>query len=167
MSQIRSLVGLLDVDPYSSKEPMLETALAPDAERPAAKTTPRLGSAVVVLDGDCVLLGIRGKEPNKGKWVLPGGKIKPFESIEHAAIREIREETGLAVEVQGQLGVWEIIDPPEEHRVIVYSLARLIGGKLEAASDLDEVRFCHRDELDALDISDVVCRVLDRVTWAD
>jgi 8-oxo-dGTP diphosphatase len=167
MSQMRSPVGLLDVDPYSSKEPMPETALAPDVERPAAKTTPRLGSAVVVLDGDCVLLGIRGKEPNKGKWVLPGGKIKPFESIEHAAIREIREETGLAVEVHGQLGVWEIIDPPEEHRVIVYSLARPIGGTLKAASDLDEVRFCHRDELDGLDISDLVCRVLDRVTWAD
>jgi 8-oxo-dGTP diphosphatase len=167
MSQIRSPVGSLDVDPYSSKEPMPGTALAPDAERPIAKTTPRLGSAVVVLDGDCVLLGIRGKEPNKGKWVLPGGKIKPFESIEHAAIREIREETGLAVEVHGQLGVWEIIDPPEEHRVIVYSLARPIGGKLKAASDLDEVRFCHRDELDELDISDVVCRVLDRVTWTD
>ena len=85
----------------------------------------------------------------------------------HALTREIREETGLAVEVHGQLGVWEIIDPPEEHRVIVYSLARPIGGKLKAASDLDEVRFCHRDELDELDISDVVCRVLDRVTWTD
>ena len=126
--------------------------------------SPRLGSAVVVRDGQKVLLGIRAKEPNKGKWVLPGGKIERFESIEDAAIRETREETGLLVSIEAQLGVWEIIDPPE-HRVIVYSLARPLGGELKASSDLDDVRFCNREELAALDVSPIVRSVLATVPW--
>jgi 8-oxo-dGTP diphosphatase len=126
--------------------------------------SPRVGSAVVVLERGRVLLGVRAKEPNKGKWVLPGGKVNPYESIEHAAIREAFEETGLHVRIDGQLGVWEIIDPPE-HRVIVYSAATPLGGTLSASSDLDEVRFYHREELADLDISEIVRSVLDSVNW--
>jgi 8-oxo-dGTP diphosphatase len=127
-------------------------------------TAPRLGSAVVVRERGRVLLGIRGKEPNKGKWVLPGGKIHPFESIEEAAIRETLEETGLVVQIEGQLGVWEIINPPE-HRVIVYNLARPVGGALRASTDLDDVRFCGRDEIAGLDISEIVRCVLEQIDW--
>jgi 8-oxo-dGTP diphosphatase len=139
----------------------VQTAAAQDIAR---VTAPRLGSAVVVRDRGRVLLGVRGKEPNKGKWVLPGGKIHPFESIEDAAVREALEETGLVVQVEGQLGVWEIINPPE-HRVIVYNLARPVGGALRASSDLDDVRFYGREEIASLDISEIVRCVLDRIDW--
>jgi ADP-ribose pyrophosphatase YjhB (NUDIX family) len=127
---------------------------------PPPKALPRIGSAVIVIDGDAVLLGVRNKEPHRGKWVLPGGKVRPFESIDDAARREIREETGLEIDVKGQLGVWEIIEPPSEHRVIVYSLAHRTGGRLKASSDLSDVRFWNIDDLDSVDLTPTVRSVL-------
>lgn len=126
------------------------------------KRLPRLGSAVVVLSEGMILLGARAKDPNRGKWVLPGGKIEPFESINEAARREIQEETGLEIEVERQLGVWEIINPPDEHRVIVYSVARPVGGALRPATDLSDVAFYPVAALESLDLSDTVRAVLGR-----
>lgn len=131
------------------------------------KNLPRVGSALVVSDGDRILLGRRKKEPNRGKWVLPGGKVEPFEPLREAAKREIEEETGLLVEVGAQIGVEEIIDPPSEHRVIVYSWAHPVGGTLRAASDIFGARFCTREELQTLDLSDVAVNVLAKTGWLD
>jgi ADP-ribose pyrophosphatase YjhB (NUDIX family) len=128
-----------------------------------AKKLPRVGSAVVVIDDGRVLLGVRDKEPHRGKLVLPGGKVRPFESIGEAAEREILEETGIRIEVERQLGVWEIIEPPAEHRVIVYSQARPVGGELRASSDLSDARYYRLDELDGLDMTDTVRAVLRQI----
>jgi ADP-ribose pyrophosphatase YjhB (NUDIX family) len=121
---------------------------------------PRLGSAVLVQDGDTILMGRRAKEPNKGLWVIPGGKIEPFETIAEAGRRELREETGLDVVVGEQLGVFEIVNPPDEHRVIVYSWGWAAGGHLRAASDVSELKFVTRDELARLPVSEFVRGVL-------
>jgi len=129
------------------------------------KQFPRIGSAVIVAQEDRVLLGVRGKEPNRGKWVLPGGKIEPFESVEEAAKREIREETGLEIELAGRALVKEIIDAPNEHRIIIFNEALVVDGDLLASSDLKEVRFCSRSELHRLDLSDVVRDVLKDLGW--
>lgn len=126
---------------------------------------PRIGSAVVVRQGDTLLLAQRAKEPNRGKWVFPGGKIEPFESIQEAAERELREETGLHVKVDGQIGAFEIIRPPEEHRVIIFSWARPVAGTPKAASDVSALRFCTREELSDLDLSDIVAHVTRTIGW--
>lgn len=135
------------------------------AGRSGSSTTPRLGSAVLVIDDDRLLLGVRGKEPNRGKWVLPGGKVEPFESIADAARREIREETGLEILVERQVDLVEIIEPPDEHRVIVFSQARLTGGTICASDDLDQVRFWGRGEIEKLDVSEAIRPVLNRLGW--
>jgi ADP-ribose pyrophosphatase YjhB (NUDIX family) len=134
------------------------------APRGASKL-PRLGSAVIVCSGDSVLLGVRNKDPNRGRWVLPGGKVEPFESIEAAAVREVREETGLDIAVERQLGTWEIINPPDEHRIIVYSLGRPVGGKIHSSAELGDVKFWPKHELVALDLTDTVRGVLDTFAW--
>lgn len=127
---------------------------------------PRVGSAVVVVDDQGrVLLGIRGKEPNRGKWVLPGGGVRPFETLSAAATREIREETGLEVAVEGPVAIREIVRPPSEHRLIVFSSARVVGGHLIPGSDLESVSFFDPDELATLDVSDVVADVLGELGW--
>jgi 8-oxo-dGTP diphosphatase len=123
-------------------------------------SAPRVGSAVIVCDGPRVLLGRRGKQPEFGKWVLPGGKISPFEKIDDAARREVLEETGLEVEVRSRLGVFEIINPPDEHRIIIYSEAVPAGGQLAASSDLLEVRWFTAPELEAADMTSFVRSVL-------
>jgi ADP-ribose pyrophosphatase YjhB (NUDIX family) len=128
---------------------------------------PRIGSAVVVRQGDTLLLARRAKEPNRGKWVFPGGKIEPFESIQQAAEREILEETGLQVEVAEQIGAFEIIRPPDEHRVIIFSWALPVGGTPRAASDVSDLRFCTRNELSELDLSEIVARVMRTIGWLD
>jgi 8-oxo-dGTP diphosphatase len=126
---------------------------------------PRVGSAALVINDDRVLLGRRNKEPNRGRWVLPGGGVEPFETVADAVKREVREETGLVVDLDGQLGVFEIIVPDSEHRVIVYNWARPISGDLKASSDLSELRFVSRDELAEMDLTPVVHQVLVSAGW--
>jgi ADP-ribose pyrophosphatase YjhB (NUDIX family) len=122
---------------------------------------PRVGSAVIVRDeANRILLGKRNKDPQRGSWILPGGKIKAFESIAEAAVRELEEETGLKIDVQQQFRVYEVIDPPNEHRIIIYSLARVRGGNLRAADDVSEVKFVSFDQLGELPLTPLVRRVL-------
>jgi ADP-ribose pyrophosphatase YjhB (NUDIX family) len=128
---------------------------------------PRIGSALVVRQGDALLLARRDKEPNKGKWIFPGGKIEPFESIKAAARRELLEETGLHVHVDDQIGAFEIIRPPDEHRVIIFSWAHAVGGTLAPNDDVSELRFCTRAELAELDLSEIVAWVAAAIGWLE
>jgi 8-oxo-dGTP diphosphatase len=128
----------------------------------------RVGSAVVVIDHDRVLLGRRGKHPNFGRWVLPGGKVELFETLDAAAKREVAEETGLEIDVVARIAVDEIIDETaSEHRLIVFSQARPVGGVLKASSDLLEVRFFTRDEAGEVDITPIVRSVLEQMSWLE
>jgi 8-oxo-dGTP diphosphatase len=122
---------------------------------------PRVGSALIVRDdANRILLGKRNKDPQRGNWVLPGGKIHAFESIANAAARELAEETGLIVEVQHQFRVYEVINAPQEHRIIIYSWAKAIGGDLRASDDISEVKFVPIDELGDLPLTPLVKAVL-------
>lgn len=123
---------------------------------------PRVGSALLVRDeANRILLGKRNKDPHRGSWVIPGGKIEAFESIVEAAVRELREETGLEVEVQGQFRVYEIINPPEEHRLVIYSWGRVTEGTLQASDDLSEIRFFSLEELGSVPVTPLVRKVLE------
>jgi 8-oxo-dGTP diphosphatase len=61
-------------------------------------------ASMVVLHQTAVLMVKRAKSPNLGLWSLPGGRIEPGEAPEHAALREVSEETGITVEIAGQMG---------------------------------------------------------------
>lgn len=122
---------------------------------------PRVGSALLVKDErDRILLGQRNKDPQRGAWVIPGGKIHAFERIAEAAARELQEETGLTVEVGSQFKVYEIVNPPNEHRIVIYSWAKVIGGAAKASDDLSKVRFFRADELETIPLTPLVRMVL-------
>jgi len=123
---------------------------------------PRIGSALLVRDTENrILLGQRNKDPQRGSWVIPGGKIHAFESIAEAAARELQEETGLTVTVGNQFKVYEIVNPPNEHRIVIYSWAQVIGGTPKASDDLSEVRFFPAEELENIPLTPLVRRVLE------
>ena len=92
-------------------------------------------------------------------WALPGGTHDFGESIEETAIREVREETGLDVEIAGLVGIYS--DP---RHVIAYTdgevrqqftlafRTQLLGGQLARDSESKELRWVARDEVDGLTI---------------
>lgn len=92
--------------------------------------------------------------------------MNPFESLGDAAQRELREETGLEIELHGTLEVVEIINPPSEHRVIIYSEGRAVGGEIRSSSDLKSARFFQREEIIDLDLTPAVRALLERHGWA-
>jgi 8-oxo-dGTP diphosphatase len=81
---------------------------------------------VILLPGDRVVLVERKNEPRG--WALPGGFVDEGETLEAAAVREAREETGLAVELVEQLHTYS--DPrrdPRQHTISTVFLARSAG----------------------------------------
>src|ERR1700722_2958236 len=126
-----------------------------------AENLPRIGSALLVRDEvNRILLGKRNKDPQRGSWIIPGGKIHAFESIAEAAARELREETGLIVEVGDHFNVYEIINPPNEHRIVIYSWGKVVGGEPKASDDISELKFFELDELGEVPVTPLVHRVL-------
>ena len=94
---------------------------------------------IIELDKEEIVLIKRAKDPYKGKWALPGGKLEGDETIEQTAIREAEEETGLKVEIIGLVGVYSVHDRDPRGRFISIAFAaRPIGGKLCASSDAKE-----------------------------
>ena len=91
----------------------------------------------IVLDDDGRLLMIqRGTEPDRGRWSLPGGRVELGETDEEAAVREVREETGLDVEViDAAIGGVELSLPLGGVAAVVDFLCRPA-----ADADLDAVR---------------------------
>ena len=120
---------------------------------------------VVCLRGDEVLLIRRGTPPRQGEWSLPGGRIEPGERAVDAALRELREETGVEAEITGLLDVVDGIFPEAgRHYVLIDYAARWISGEPAAGDDALEARFVAIDQAEALIRWDETRRVIQLAT---
>jgi ADP-ribose pyrophosphatase YjhB (NUDIX family) len=106
-------------------------------------------AAVLVLDAvGRVLLARRGVEPSLGLWDLPGGFCGASETPEDCAVRELREETGCAIEVTAVLG--HLIDTygdDGDFTLNVVLTARILDGLPAPADDVAELRWFALDAL--------------------
>lgn len=106
---------------------------------------------VVCLRGDRVLLIRRGTPPRQGEWSLPGGRIEPGERAADAALRELREETGVEAEITGLIDVIDGLFPEAgRHYVLIDYAARWLAGEPVAGDDAVEARFVALDEIETL-----------------
>ena len=116
---------------------------------------------VVCLRGDEVLLIRRGTPPRQGEWSLPGGRIEPGERAVDAALRELREETGVEAEITGLLDVVDGIFPEAgRHYVLIDYAARWRSGEPVAGDDAVEARFVTLDQARTLVRWDETRRVI-------
>jgi 8-oxo-dGTP diphosphatase len=123
-----------------------------------------------VLRGDQVLLVRRANPPRQGRWSLPGGVVELGETFRQAARREVLEECGIEVEPGALIDVVDNIIQDEGgriryHYVLIYVLARYVGGEAHPASDASDVRWAGDAELDAFDMLPLARQAVRRA-WA-
>jgi ADP-ribose pyrophosphatase YjhB (NUDIX family) len=130
--------------------------LLDDPNAPRANSLVPAASAVVVDNAGRILLHRR---TDNQYWSIPGGAMQPGESIAETVVREVREETGIEVEVQKILGVYSnprhvsVYDDGEvRQQFSVCFLCRAVGGELRTSDESSEVRFVELTETEALEI---------------
>jgi 8-oxo-dGTP diphosphatase len=130
---------------------------------------PRVGSAGVLIEDDKLMMGLSKKW---NCWVIPGGGVDFMESYKDTVVREIREETGIEVVWEKMIDIFEVLyKPTDNHRVIIYSNVRRVGGTIKPGDDIAEVAFfdragiadLHRKKL----LTGVMIEVLTRFGWLD
>lgn len=122
-----------------------------DPAAPKANRIVPAVSAIVPDDKDRILLILR---TDNNYWSIPGGGVKPGESVKQATAREVAEETGVECEVTGLVGIYS--DP---HHVVAYDdgevrqefsicfLARMLGGTLRTSEESAKVRFVPAEDI--------------------
>jgi ADP-ribose pyrophosphatase YjhB (NUDIX family) len=126
---------------------------------------PIVGVGAVILRAGEVLIVRRANPPLQGEWSIPGGALDLGEKLRDGVAREVREETGLEVEVGPVLDVFDSIFPDSEgrtqyHYVLVDYLCHPLPGTAEAASDASELRWARPEELPALGMKQVTIEVI-------
>lgn len=119
---------------------------------------------VAIADGRVALVR-RAHEPRRGEWSIPGGKLEAGETLAAGVRRELREETGLEVEVVSPIEVFERIyrDPDGRlrfHYVILDYFCRPSSGDAVAGGDALEVAWVREEELDGWPLNEAVVRVV-------
>jgi ADP-ribose pyrophosphatase YjhB (NUDIX family) len=118
---------------------------------------------VVVLKDDKEILLVRHRKGSRQYWVLPGGRLEYGETFHECAVRELREETGLDVEVERFLFISEAIAPDRSRHIVnIYVKARVIGGTMRVGNEpvLAGVDFIALSELDRLTLFPPVGQII-------
>ncbi len=107
-------------------------------------TGPQLAvSAGIFRDGK-ILLVRRAREPAKGVYTFPGGRVEFGESLHEALAREVREETGLKIEIVGLIGYREALPPRtggHGHFVVLPFAARWVANEIALNDELDDAKW--------------------------
>ena len=128
------------------------------------RPTPAVG--IVCIRGEEVLLIRRGTPPKQGEWSIPGGRIEPGERAKDAALRELKEETGVDAEIEGLIDVVDAVfqnragDLITRHYVLIDYVAKWRSGEPVAGDDAAEARFFHQSALGSLELWSETQRII-------
>lgn len=126
---------------------------------------PLVGVGAIVRRGDAILLVLRGKEPNAGRWAIPGGRQRLGESLQQAAEREILEETKIVVRAGEVIYTTEVIERDASgevryHYVILDLEAEYLSGEPKAGDDALEARWVTLSEVKQLPVTTSTVKAL-------
>ena len=121
-------------------------------------SSPQVAVGAVVFKENKVLLVKRDNFPGKGLWAIPGGRVNLGETLQEAAEREIREETGVVIRAKDPVYAFDVIEHDTHgsirfHYVIVDLLADYISGEPNPGSDACDARWIAHLELAELPLS--------------
>lgn len=118
-----------------------------------------VGCSAAVLDEEGRMLLVR--RVDNGRFAVPGGYMEAGESVSEACVREVKEETGLDVEVQSLIAIYSspdrlliYEDGNQWQLVILHFYVEAIGGFLQASDETTEARFFTREEALLLDLGE-------------
>jgi 8-oxo-dGTP diphosphatase len=125
------------------------------------------GVAALIIWEGYVLLTVRGKEPRKGLWGIPGGVVEVGETRVEAVKREVLEETGVVVEPVELITVFDSINRDETglvryHYVLFEYLCEYVSGEVIAGDDAPDARWVALDDLDSVPIMESTRRFIER-----
>ena len=116
---------------------------------PAERVTLAVG-AIVIRDGTLLMVK-RGREPAKGLWSIPGGRVEPGEYLADAVKREVREETGLEVEVGELIGILEVVGDDDHFVIHDYGAEPVDNREPVASDDAEEIVWVPLGKVASLD----------------
>lgn len=135
---------------------MTRIDLFDESDAPRATRVVPAASAVVADEDGRLLLA---KRTDNDLWTIPGGTMKPGETITETAVREVKEETGIDVEVVSLVGIYsnpqhvvEYSDGEIRQQFSVCFVCRRIGGEVATSDETSEVGYFSCDEMVAMDI---------------
>jgi 8-oxo-dGTP diphosphatase len=128
-------------------------------------TRPYLAVSAAIFRAGRVLIVRRGTPPMQGIYTLPGGGVELGETLEQAVIREVREETGLAIEPIWLAGYRQVIARDadgriERHFVILPFAAHYLAGEISLNSELAEAKWLLPAELSGLKTTEGLAEIV-------
>lgn len=120
-----------------------------------------IGCSAVIFDESRQKILLTQRQDN-GRWCLPGGHMEPGESVTEACAREVREETGLEVEVSRLVGIYSsphrlhtYADGNKYHMVSLCFEAHPIGGALQLSDETTATGYFALSEISQMDVMEI------------
>lgn len=112
-----------------------------------------VASVSIVRHGE--LLMIEEKKPGEaGQWNFPSGKVEYGEPILGAALREVKEETGMVVKLTSTTGVYNFISPTNDQVILFHFMGEIIGGSLQLEEEcITDYKWTKPNHLLEMDLS--------------
>lgn len=121
-------------------------------------------SAVIFRDGQFLVVR-RANAPGRGLYSVPGGRVEHGETLHQAVAREVREETGLAIDIVGFAGWREVLPDPTSgrtgHYLVISFAAHWRAGEVILNEELDDFRWIAPDGLGELRTTQGLAEIVD------